>query len=69
MPLVRKLAPGLWEVRVQITDGIARILFTVVDAMMILLHGFVKKSQKTSASDLALARQRLRQGLTEDDYE
>lgn len=69
MPLVRKLAPGLWEVRVQITDGIARILFTVAGAKMVLLHGFVKKSQKTPADDLALARQRLRYVLTEDDDE
>ena len=67
MPLVRKLAPGLWEVRAHITDGIARVLFTVVGAMMVLLHGFVKKSQKTPASDLALAQQRLRHVLTEDD--
>lgn len=69
MPLVRKLAPGLWEVRVQITNGIARILFTVVDAMMVLLHGFVKKSQKIPPSDLALAQQRLRHVLTEEDNE
>lgn len=67
MPLVRKLAPGLWEVRTQITDGIARILFTVVGTVMVLLHGFVKKSQKIPASDLALARQRLRHVLAEDD--
>ena len=67
MPLVRKLAPGLWEVRAHITDGIARVLFTVVGAIMVLLHGFVKKSQKTPASDLALAQQRLRHVLTEDD--
>lgn len=69
MPLVRKLAPGLWEVRMQITNGIARILFTVVGAIMVLLHGFVKKSQKTPADDLALAQQRLRHVLTEDDDE
>ena len=69
MPLVRKLAPSLWEARVQITDGIARILFTVVGANMVLLHGFVKKSQKTPTSDWALARQRLRHVLTEDDDE
>lgn len=67
MPLIRKLAPGLWEVRAHITDGIARVLFTVVGAVMVLLHGFVKKSQKTPASDLALAQQRLRHMLAEDN--
>jgi phage-related protein len=67
MPLVRKLASGLWEVRAHITDGIARVLFTVVGTAMVLLHGFVKKSQKTLSSDLALAQQRLRHMLAEDN--
>lgn len=67
MPLVRKLAPGLWEVRVHLTDGIARLLFTVVGTMVVLLHGFMKKSQKTPANDLALAQQRLRHLLTEGE--
>ena len=59
MPLVRKLEPGLWEVRSLIEAGIARVLFTVDDQMMVLLHGFVKKSQKTPAVDLKTARPRL----------
>lgn len=59
MPLIRKVEPGLWEVRSHIKDGIARVLFTVEDHLMVLLHGFVKKSQKTPAPDLRIARQRL----------
>jgi phage-related protein len=59
MPLVRKLEPGLWEVRSRIAGGIARVLFTVDDQTMVLLHGFVKKSQKTPAADLKTAKQRL----------
>ena len=47
MPLVRKMAADLWEVRSDITQGIARVLFTVVGAEMVLLHGFVKKSRST----------------------
>lgn len=58
MPLVRKLEPGLWELRSRIERGIARILFTVVDDDIVLLHGFIKKSQKTPTSDLALAKKR-----------
>jgi phage-related protein len=42
MPLVRKLEPGLWEVRLHLRDGIGRVLFTVIGDEMILLHGFVK---------------------------
>ncbi len=60
MPLVRKLEKNLWEVRTPITNGIARVLFTVIENQMILLHGFVKKSQKTPKPDLETARKRLK---------
>ncbi len=65
MPLIRKLESGLWEVRSNISQGIARTLFTVAGQMMVLLHGFVKKSQKTSQSELRTARQRLADLLEE----
>ena len=61
MPVVRKMEPGLWEVRSRLPGRIARVLFTVKDGMMVLLHGFIKKSEKTALDDLALARQRLAQ--------
>jgi len=59
MPLIRKLEPGLWEVRSHIADGIARVLVTVDGSTMVLLHGFVKKSEKSPTVDLKTARQRL----------
>ena len=59
MPLVRKLEPGLWEIRSNLPSGIARIMFTVKDNAMILLQGFIKKSQKTPMDDLHLARERM----------
>ncbi|MHC8393807.1 type II toxin-antitoxin system RelE/ParE family toxin [Pseudomonas sp. LB3P93] len=58
MPVVRKLEISLWEVRVNLGDTIARVFFTVTGSDMVLLHGFIKKSQKTPASDLATAKQR-----------
>ena len=61
MPLVRKLDNGLWEVRSRLPDRIARVIFTTGESRMILLHGFIKKSQKTPQEDLELARTRLRQ--------
>lgn len=61
MPLVRKLAKELWEVRIHLQDRIARVLFTVVDHMMVLLHGFIKKSQATPANELEVAMRRLHQ--------
>lgn len=59
MPLIRKLDADLWEVRSRLPNRTARVIFTVVNDKMILLHGFIKKSQKTPASDLKLAKQRL----------
>src|SRR6478736_1254062 len=58
MPLVRKMETGLWEVRVDLSGGIARVLFTVFEGDAVLLHGFIKKSGKTSLPDLKTARQR-----------
>ncbi len=59
MPLIRKLSPGLWEVRSHLNAGIARVIFTVDGSLMILLHGFVKKAQRTPPGDMKTARQRL----------
>ncbi|QVK31887.1 type II toxin-antitoxin system RelE/ParE family toxin [Pseudomonas syringae] len=58
MPVVRKMEPDLWEVRIDLKEKIARVLFTVEARTMVLLHGFIKKSEKTPASDLETARQR-----------
>jgi len=59
MPLVRKLEADLWEVRSHLSGGrIARISFTVKGSEMALLHGFIKKTQKTPQHDLAVARER-----------
>ena len=58
MPVFRKLEPKLWEVRSDLDGVIARIIFTVIGSQMILLHGFIKKSQKAPAVDLQTARQR-----------
>jgi phage-related protein len=60
MPLIRKLEPDLWEVRSRLPHRIARVIFTVEGNKMVLLHGFIKKSQKTPLEDLQLARQRLK---------
>jgi phage-related protein len=60
MPLVRKLEHALWEIRVRLPDRIARLFFTCEEGLMILLHAFIKKSQKTPAEDLELAKTRLR---------
>lgn len=66
MPLVRKLEADLWEVRTRLSgERTARIFFTVRAGEMILLHSFVKKSQKTPVNELDLARRRKIQWLSE----
>jgi len=61
MPLVRKMESNLWEVRANIKEGISRIFFTVESHHMILLHGFVKKTNKTPKSEITLARKRMKE--------
>src|SRR6266511_3254690 len=47
MPVCRSLGAGLWEVRSSLPNGrIARVLFCIAEERMVLLHGFIKKSQK-----------------------
>lgn len=62
MPLVRSLGAGLWEVRSDLpSKRTARLLLCFDHAMLIILHGFIKKTQKTPEADLELARRRMRE--------
>src|SRR5437660_2714219 len=48
MPLCRALGDGLWEVRTSLpSNRIARVLFSVQQSRILVLHGFIKKTQKT----------------------
>lgn len=61
MPVCRPLGGGLYEVRTDLgSRNIARVLFCFSGDRMVLLHGFIKKTQKTPKSDLDLARKRQR---------
>ena len=62
MPYCRPLGRGLWEVRSNISSGrIARMLFCILDGEMVLLHGFVKKTQKTPPQEIDLALRRMKE--------
>ncbi len=66
MPLCRSMKghKGLWEIRSNLSNGrIARVFFCVYESAMVLLHGFVKKTQKTPDKELNIASKRMR-GLT-----
>jgi phage-related protein len=60
MPLVRNLGGDIWEVRINLSNRIARILFALEGQNMLLLHAFIKKQQKTPGPELDLAKERLR---------
>ena len=61
MPLCRSLCEGLWEVRTRLDDRVVRVFFCVSGELMVLLHGFIKKSRRTPKDDLDLARRRKRE--------
>ena len=62
MPLCRAMGDGLWEVRSDLpSKRIARVLFSIAGDRIVVLHGFIKKTQKTPEPDLTLARKRRRE--------
>ena len=60
MPLVSHLDKEIWEIRSKLETRISRVLFFTQPSLIILLHGFIKKQQKTPKQDLAIAKNRLR---------
>lgn len=65
MPLCRSLGKDLWEIRSNISNGrIARVIFVVAEERMVLLHGFVKKTQKTPKPELEVAEKRKKEILS-----
>ena len=62
MLLCRALSDGLWEVRsILPSRRIARLIFCAEDGELFVLHGFIKKTQKTPAVDLSLAYKRMKE--------
>ena len=62
MPHTRAMGDGLFELRLKAAEGIARVFYcTVVDRRIVVLHQFVKKTNKTPKKELATARARLKE--------
>ena len=60
MPHTRAMSDGLFELRVKGKEGIARVFYcTLIGQKIVMLHGFIKKSEKTPPKELRLARERL----------
>lgn len=60
MPTCRPMGQGLFEVRSNLPNRIARVLFCIEAGQMVLLHGFIKKDRETPDADLELARERMK---------
>lgn len=64
LPLCRSLGNGLWEVRSSLpSNRIARVIFAFDDETIVLLNGFIKKTQKTPAAEIDTALKRLKEML------
>jgi phage-related protein len=62
MPYCRSLGQALWEIRSDLADGrTGRVIFCILGADMVLLNGFVKKTQKTPQQEIALALKRIKE--------
>ena len=62
MPHTRAMGGGLFELRLKAAEGIARVFYcTVVERRIVVLHQFVKKSDKTPRKELEVARRRLKE--------
>ena len=62
MPHTRPMGDGLFELRLKAAEGIARVFFcTAVGRQIVVLHQFMKKSEKTPKRELNIARNRMRE--------
>jgi len=59
MPLVRNIGNGLWEIRTDLPRRIARVIFCIRKEHIVLLHGFIKKTQNIPKKDIELAKDRM----------
>jgi len=60
LPHTKPIDTGLFELRVKSQEGIARVFFcTKVGKKIIMLHSFIKKSQKTPKKEIKIAKTRM----------
>ena len=62
MPFTRSMGQGLFEIRAKSKEGAGRAFFcTIVGNKIVILHEFIKKSNKTPKKEMDIARQRLKE--------
>ncbi len=62
MPHTRAMGEGLFELRLKAAEGIARVFYcTLIGRRIVMLHQFVKKSEKTPRRELEIAKRRMKE--------
>ena len=62
MPHTRAMGKGLFELRLKAAEGIARVFYcTLVGRRIVILHQFIKKSEKTPPKELEIAKRRMKE--------
>ncbi len=62
LPYTKPFGDGLFEIRAKGVEGIGRAFFcSLVSRKILILHGFVKKTQQTPNKELKIARKRLKE--------
>lgn len=62
MPHTRAMGEGLFELRLKASEGIARVIYcTLVGRRIVMLHQFIKKSEKTPRRELDIAKRRMKE--------
>jgi len=62
LPHTDAFGGGLFELRLKGVEGIARVFFcTMVGQEIVMLHSFIKKTQKTPERELKIAKQRMKE--------
>ena len=62
MPHTRAMGEGLFELRLKAAEGIARVFYcTIMGKSIVMLHQFIKKTDKTPPKEISIARRRLKE--------
>jgi phage-related protein len=66
LPHTKAMGGGLFELRIKAAEGIPRVFYcTIVGRRIVILHQFVKKTDKTPAKELQIARRRMKEIINE----
>jgi phage-related protein len=62
LPHTRAMCEGLFELRLRAAEGIGRVFYcTLANKRIVMLHQFVKKSEKTPPKELEIAKRRMKE--------